>query len=1009
VIHPGTPRAGRTAGSQEWVVLLRGRTFRLRDRFAAIRAEPDPQRRRALLDAIDADSRREHDTFTAFVQQVGGRVLRHHWVFHSCTIEIAPERLTDVRLHASAGALWPNEERKPSCALTFNTGTPFAPIGDSRSADNHNIIEAHNLLQHKGSGAVFALFDTGVDLDQTGQNGSGGTLPDPDPHRAFLTGTTSRILAAQQVGTLDCNSPSIDPWCPNSGANRSAKHGTGVAAIAVGQQDPLSYPVPPPTYPRFAEGHAPGAQLVSVSISDSPPLGAPVWPTTLDNVLAAVQVVQDTVLAAGLPLHVLNISYDLWPDPQHPTSLALDLLERDFDVLVVASASNEGDATSASPGFVNGLSVGNVHKWGANPLTTRYPHRLSARGPLLGDGDRYFPDVCATGASIGTSLSTQVWQVRMPMVDDQYLPVPNNPCRSWNSPPTPGPLDVEAYNAAGTSMASPQVSGAASLYRAERLGATALEAKAAILLTTVDPLQYSDTTDTPRDTYTDRNATGVGYTRDDLLARYSLRPTYDNAIGTEVTLTPSTPTAIVTYTGLVGSEHYAVAIAWPRQFPPDFDPVGGEAVEWANVDLTVVTPGDVPQHLARSDSRRNTYEHLVFAAVGSTAQIQVTCVDALTQALPVYVSARKVTPITVTVNTSQVNVTSRHSIPGFVAESAQPASCVLAASDQTVTHVLPGGYAEAYGSRAFTTSALNQSGDPFRGMPIGVNGTSGHIVENIYAPASIPASTSFTVRALALRTWKPFSGCGPAALGITEIWMYSRPVGAQALPSLLFQGATPSTGTNPPTSVATRVAQNLSIPVWDPQWNARGYKTWPIIIPLSTPFTVDPSQALGVWIKFSNQVCTFGTYEVDATEDGTGAGYASWLGPGFWGVTDGLAAVIGLMQGTVGSVTPRLDVYGFPREALTVLFQVRQAAPSTNVVLQFGYTNPNTLIGPCLQLTDLVASFALTTSSMGDASQPFVIPAGLLHQHVFAQASFTSGSTTLRTNGVRLTIGGTVP
>ncbi|MEZ5965448.1 MAG: hypothetical protein R3F56_16565 [Planctomycetota bacterium] len=91
------------------------------------------------------------------------------------------------------------------------------------------------------------------------------------------------------------------------------------------------------------------------------------------------------------------------------------------------------------------------------------------------------------------------------------------------------------------------------------------------------------------------------------------------------------------------------------------------------------------------------------------------------------------------------------------------------------------------------------------------------------------------------------------------------------------------------------------------------------------------------------------------------------------------------------------------------LFQVRQAAPNANVLLQLGYTNPKILVGPCLQLADLVAWFPLTTSAMGDASQPFTIPTGLLHQHIFAQAVFPAGSTILRSNGVRLTIGGIVP
>ena len=106
-IHAGKARAGQTPGTEEWIVLVRGRTFSILDRFAAIRAEPDRRRRTALIDGLDIDTRRDQLAFATHVQLLGGRVLRHNWVLNACTIEIPSSRLAEVARHGSAGVLWP--------------------------------------------------------------------------------------------------------------------------------------------------------------------------------------------------------------------------------------------------------------------------------------------------------------------------------------------------------------------------------------------------------------------------------------------------------------------------------------------------------------------------------------------------------------------------------------------------------------------------------------------------------------------------------------------------------------------------------------------------------------------------------------------------------------------------------------------------------------------------------------------------------------------------------------
>jgi hypothetical protein len=156
---------------------------------------------------------------------------------------------------------------------------------------------------------------------------------------------------------LQLDEPSFSPTSerrslvPNGGIYPSARHGTGVAGIILGQADPL-----PPHH--FPEGHASEAKLLSFAITNAGDTGR--WFTSDSTVMQAVEALQTHML-----LPPPCISFELWPDPDHPTQTALDRLEREFDVLVVTLAGNESDATTLSPGYVNGLTVGNVHRFSA--------------------------------------------------------------------------------------------------------------------------------------------------------------------------------------------------------------------------------------------------------------------------------------------------------------------------------------------------------------------------------------------------------------------------------------------------------------------------------------------------------------------------------------------------------------------------------------------------------------------------------------------------------------------
>lgn len=592
---------------------------------------------------------------------LGGAVAEQFWALSACVVEIQPGLLPALRAHRDVVALFPDDERDPAEArsIPWIEHSPVLTGTNGTDAMNHNVPAAQALLGHKGLGARLAVLDTGIDSDQSGTNTGAACGVDPDPHRAFRDAQgVSRVEAHLQVGSIGCNStnPPVDPWCPGT-VYLEARHGTGVAAIAAGAADsPTSY---------FCAGHAEEASIISVVISNTPQFNTSPWATSASTVIAGIEAVQYHMLAEDVPVHVANYSYDGWPDPDHPTQHAFDLLERNFDVLVVTAAANEGDAATISSGFTNGLHVGNVHRFAA--ATARYPHRLTSRGPLFGDADRYYPDVCASGASAGTTLDGTVAQIVMPLIDDLYT------AQSGCAGCMRAGFGQFEYNAQGTSMAAPQVSGAALLYRAERPSATAQETRAALLLTSVDPFVEQSPVVDLHHTYVGRNSHGVGYVRDDLLARYALR--LDQALGQSTTLTPSVPDVVVGYSGLLSGDLHAVAIAWPRIFTE-----GDTEVPWANVDLEIRTTAGAL--LARSDSLRNPYERLVFKAAGvSTVQVHVLGVDLHGKDVPVFVAARRLG--------GDGTIESKRSVPGYVAVLPQEAGCTMSVQEQSVSRTLP--------------------------------------------------------------------------------------------------------------------------------------------------------------------------------------------------------------------------------------------------------------------------------------------------------------------------------
>lgn len=973
-------RSGSTPGTERWVVKLSGRTFSLADRLDAIRAEPDRGRRRALVAQLDQLTRTDQDDFARFAVGLGLTVAERFWSVHACVVEVPPDQVDALRAHRDVVDLYPDEARYLGAfTARVHAADPPPPAAQGGAIPNgtdvmdHGVSSAHGSIGY-GANARVAVFDTGVDVDQTGT----GTAPDLDPHNAFLdwAGSTSRATnqLVEPVGGIECNSttPSVDPYCPNQPSYPDARHGTGVSGVAVGKEDPN------PSTNYFFRGHAPAAKLLSYAISWPDPSNDPTknWPTYESTVVKAVQQLESYILTNQVDVHVLNVSYHGWPDPEHPTQIALDRLERDHDVLVIVLAGNEADASQNSHGLVNGLSVGNVHRFTIN--YGRYPHRYSSRGPLFGDSDRYFPDVCASGASgDGASAATSILpsdaQIVMPLID--YL----HPSCSR----TTNPLGQYNYNGQGSSMSAPQVAGAAALYRSYATTATAQQSRAALLLATIDPFLPSSAAD---HTYNGRNTAGVGYVRDDLLARFAVGS--DLALAQAVTLTPQTPTVDVPYTGLTAGQRYAVAIAWPRAINPD----SALPSPWANVDLEVRSSGGAVLH-ARSDSLRNTYERIVFKANDASALLRVKGTDLLGQTVPVSVAARSIQ--------NDGAIESRRSVPGYVARIEQEPACSATVSDQRIRRVLPSVYRHAYGSRAISNDSFPPtSAEAHKGFILASTSTSGTQVGMVFSK-DVTDGAPYTIRALAFRAWNPLPSCTGTLT--FQIHMKMDP-GNSPIPPMWTARTT-----------GTLVASNVQVPVLAAQWNARGHETWPIIVPLDTPFTVLAGQGLQVWISIP-QTTWCSQYHVDGTDDFEGQGdppwaaYASRIGAV---ASDGYVPVIGIIEDGQVTEPPQLSVYGFPVLDRHLLFQVRHTGAGNSVWFALGASNPNALLGACRVLTsaDLGTLGPVTSAALGHAHLLYQVPntSSLLHQHVFVQAVVQVGAGFLYSNGLRLTVGGAVP
>jgi hypothetical protein len=330
-------------------------------------------------------------------------------------------------------------------------------------------------------------------------------------------------------------------------------HGTGVASIAAGWKWRTS---------TADKGHAFDANITGYSIANSTSGSS----STTNMARSYQKIVIDT---ARYKIMASNLSYTGSPNPLSIEQKAADQAALTADLLVCTAAGNSGSSTSRSQLNLNGLSVGAV---------TENTHNLasfSSRGMI--NGNMKFPDICANGVS--TNMARR---------------------NSENSD----------YVGSGTSMASPQVCGSATLLRGRFRTLKSYEAKA-ILLASAQANSGTGSTQVS-------SGPGVGYLHN---------PSAHNIAGSSLRhglATLNARTRIFRRNlPVVRGRKYQVAIAWNR--------LNVNVRSFSNLDLTIRNGLTT---VVRSNNLVSTLEFVRFTAPSTgvyVIEVQGTSFSALTQ------------------------------------------------------------------------------------------------------------------------------------------------------------------------------------------------------------------------------------------------------------------------------------------------------------------------------------------------------------------------------------------
>jgi hypothetical protein len=689
-----------------------------------------------------------------------------------------------------------------------------------RSLDAANHnARAAHALGVLGAGVTAAIVDAGIDVDM---GGSGR------PHAAYFVDgdptnrTGGGIGGSRLLAAVQVGAQPVDD---------RIGHGTGVAGVVAGERWTSD--------PHNARGHAPAAALVAYSIHDFPNGGA-----SFTSITAGWQRV--AAERARYAIGTANNSYGGSPSANHPSQQALDAVVHFGDVMVVVAAGNSAADTSGSQSCANGLVAG------ATIQDQRQMSVVSSRGPLNGDPQRFYPDLVANGIGIES-----------PLLDSE---VPG----AW-------------YSGCCTSFASPQVCGAATLYRSARPAADALETKAAILAATEDVSAKN-----PNPPYNSRNAYGLGYLRDDRLIALAR----GDGMLASVTLTNAVPDQTLRF-GVRAGRRYAVAIAWHR--------TQLASIAWSNVDLVVRSGTQV---LGSSTSPRNLYERVAFQApADGSVEIDVRGVSLDVPRVDVALAA--------------IDETAPYSVATVAAFGT---GCAGGGAELEVGLVAPKAFDRAFGNSADTTFL----------------GTNSIRWQQIVDAAELPAAA--TLHGFTLR---PDDRVGPDALDREFMKAFRIDVAIDAGYAPHGPGAMQTTfaanisGT--PVPVIARKRMSLA----DHPGIARGAGDWVFRFPFDQPFRWAPQAGQHLLLDIRRwSVSTGGlptNFTLDLTVFNPVLAYVAASDPA--ATTGNYFRSQGLILGLLTAKTPALPLLGAPRGpnlGLTHALELAQARPASVAILLLG-------------------------------------------------------------------------
>lgn len=334
-------------------------------------------------------------------------------------------------------------------------------------------------------------------------------------------------------------------------------HGTGVASISAGWKWNTT---------QADNGHAYNANIVGYAIANN---------TGGSSSTAVMATAYQTAAAdaASFKIVATNLSYSGSSSVTDVANLAADSAALNADLLNATAAGNFGTNVNSSLTNLNGLSVGAVAE------NTHTLASFSSRGV---QGGRLFPNMCANGVS--TDMAAR-----------------NN--ESGN------------YIADGTSMASPQVCGAATLIRGANAALKADETRAILLASTeANPGSGAGLNST---------GTGAGYLQDDVA--YQVATTA--SLHGRATLT-NTTTSWTRNIAVQSGQRVQIAIAWNRLN------VTATGTTWSNLTLqlrrgtTVLASSTTASNLEEfirytptATETLNVYVTLVGSVVGGSSQV----------------------------------------------------------------------------------------------------------------------------------------------------------------------------------------------------------------------------------------------------------------------------------------------------------------------------------------------------------------------------------------------------